>query len=138
MSAWTNAYMPRSGERGSTSDLDDLASDQRPKPGLDGRSIEAAQRGQAVEREALAEHGRVRDQRPIGRIEAVEPGGDERMEGIGHGQLAEVADRLERAVAELEQAAVGEEHPDGLDGVEGDAVGAVDDRCGGRLRQARE
>ena len=72
MSAWTNAYWPRSGERGSASSVEDLAPDERPEARLEvgrRRPLTAAEPG---EREALAEDGRVGDEGPIVRRQAVE------------------------------------------------------------------
>ena len=83
----------------------------------------------------MAEHRRVLEQRPVGRVEAVQARRDQRLERLRHGQLAEVADWLVMAVG-LAQAPVGHEHPDGLDRVQRDAIGAGDDRARRGQRQA--
>ena len=83
----------------------------------------------------MAEHRGVLEQRPVGRVEAVQPRRDERLERLRHGQLAEVADGLVVAVG-LAQPPVGHQHPDGLDRVQRDAVGAGDDRARRGQRQA--
>ena len=106
MSAWTKPYMPRSGERGSISWASSSALAEVAQPRLEPDRLLAGDGRQPVQREGLAEHGRVLEQRPVGRVEAVEPRGDERLERLRHGQLAEVADRLVAAVG-LAQPPVG-------------------------------
>ena len=54
----------------------------------------------------------------------------------GTARFVEVADRAVGAALEG-QPALGQEHPDRLDRVQRDPVGAGDDRPDGRLRQAR-
>ena len=71
---------------------------------------------------------------PAPRVERVEPRGDQRGQRLGDGELVEIAGRRVGAVP-LDEPAVGEEHPDGLDRVQRDAVRAVDDLASGRLGQ---
>ena len=59
------------------------------------------------------------------------------MERLRHGERGEVADGLVRAIGLL-QAAVVEEHAHRLDRVERDPLGALHDRPGRALRQARD
>ena len=139
MSAWTNAYWPRSGDRGSTSTVQELAPDER---------VAAAARGLAVRPRRSPRRARraVNDWpstaaswssvRSAG-VERVEPGGDERVERLRDGELAEVAGRLEAAVVASSEPAVGDEHPDRLDRVQRDALGARDDRRGPPARAGR-
>ena len=104
MSDWTNAYWPRSGERGSASS--DSSSRRtsvasrpaRLSPVLAGRWRPARQG------EALAQDGGHLDQRAIGRLERVEARRDERPERVRDGQRREVADRTVAAVGHLEAA----------------------------------
>ena len=72
---------------------------------------------------------------PVGRVEGVEARRDQRVQGLGHRQVGQVADRPVDAVGGL-QRALGDEHPDDLDGVERDPVGAGDDPRGGVVGQA--
>ena len=82
MSACTKTYWPRSGLRGSASSVQQLASDERTKRRLEVGLRPARDRGQAGEREALAEDGRVGDQGAIVGREGIEPGRDEGGEGL--------------------------------------------------------
>ena len=128
-----------------------LAALRAPRIRLEGEELAAHERPQARlelvlgdprdgrepgEREGLAEDGRIGDEDPLVGREPVQAGGDERRERLGDREVREVPDRLVGAVLEG-QPAVGEEHPDRLDGVQRDAVGAGDDGPDRGLRQAR-
>ena len=138
MSAWTKAYWPRSGLRGSDLERQQLPADERAQARLelrlgdarDGRQappgVKLWPRTAASETSARSSGG-----------EPVEPARDQRGEGLGDGQGRQVADRAVHAVLDG-QPSLGDEHPDGLDGVQRDAVGAVDDRPHGRRRKSRD
>ena len=66
MSACTNAYWPRSGERGSISRREELAPDERSEARLEVSQRHPDDRGQGLDGEALAEHGGVVDDAPVG------------------------------------------------------------------------
>ena len=135
ISAWTNAYWPRSGERGSASRT---RSSRRTSARRRGSRATASDPDTAA-RPAIvklwpstaASWTRVRSSaaRPSRRraISAVSVSGTARV--------VEVADRAVDVALEAE-AALGEQHPDGLDRVQRDPVGAGDDRprrpCSGR------
>ena len=74
------------------------------------------------------------DHRRSLRIERVEPGRDQRVEGLGHVERVDCADGDEAVVTQREQAAV-EQHPHRLDRVERNAVRALADRLAQRVRQ---
>ena len=67
-----------------------LAPDERAEAGIEAVGVEAADGPEAGQREALAEDGRVADERAIAGFERVEAGGDERLERGRHGQVGEV------------------------------------------------
>ena len=75
-------------------------------------------------------------ERPVVCREPVEPARDQRGEGLGDGQCRQVADRPVHPVVDR-QAALGDEHPDGLDGVERDPSGALEDRRHRRRGKSR-
>ena len=58
--------------------LEQLTPDQAAKPGRQLVRIGAAHRAQSVEGERLSEDRRVVDEAPVGRVEGIEPGRDER------------------------------------------------------------
>ena len=73
---------------------------------------------------------------PVRGIQAVEAGGDERVQRFGHREVGKLAGGA-IGTLELLEALIVEEHSHGLDGVEGDALGASEDRGNGGLGQAR-
>ena len=88
--------------------------------------VGACKRGQCVLREGLAQNGRVLEQLPLLGREAVEPGGDERVQRLRH------FERLHRprhpvGGAFLDKEAAVEQHAHGLDRVQRDAFGARED-----------
>ena len=88
MSAWTNAYWPRSGDRGSTSTAQELAPDQRPQPRLELRLGSTPRHGrEAGEREALPEDRRVLERAP-GRPGRARRGGRRSARGASPGRRA--------------------------------------------------
>ena len=110
-----------------------------PREGSEQRldlGIGARERGERVSREGLAEHGRVLEQPPLLRREAVEPGGDERVQCL---RYFERLDRPRHAVggAVLYQEAPVDQHSHGLDRVEGDAFGAGEDAVADLRRKPR-
>ena len=112
-----------------------LAANERPELQPDRRLVELAHRREGRRGEALAQHRRGLEERSIGRLERVEPAADQRGERLRHRQVGQVAGRLVDAVHEGE-ATLGEQHPDRLDRVQGDAVRATHDGLHRRLRQA--
>ena len=99
------------------------------------RGIEPGHRRQRFEREALAEHGRVLDQGPIGRIKVVEARCDECGQRLRHGQFGQVPHRDVHPRLLL-QAALRDQHSDRLDCVERHAVGPRHDGPRGLLGEA--
>ena len=92
--------------------------------------------GEPVAGERLAEHGAVLEQPSLLGREAVEPGGDQRVQRLGHLELADLRDgAVDRALL-CDQAPV-EQHPHRLDGVERDALGAGEDLLTRAFGQAR-
>ena len=113
---------------------EDLAPDETAQPRLEIGRIGRGDGSQTGRREALAEHRGVLQEGPIGRVEGIETRRDERVERLRDGQLGQVADGHVRSVA-FGQAVVGDQHPDRLDGIQGDAVCPSDDRLGGLSRE---
>ena len=109
---------------------EDLAPDETAQSRLELGRVGCGDGRQPGRGEALAEDGRVLEEGPIGRVERVEACGDERVQGLRDGKLGQVADGDVPPVA-LGEPFVGDEHPDGLDRVQGDPVRAPDDRLGG-------
>ncbi len=97
---------------------------------------DAADGGDNVGTEGLADDRCCLEQRPIARLQPVQPGRDERVERGRHGQLGQVADGLGHPALEGE-VPIGQEHADGLDRVERDALRALQDALHDRVRQAR-
>ena len=93
-----------------------LAADQPEEPFRDLVGRRAADCREAVQAERLADHRRCLEQRPISAIQAIEAGGDQRVQRCGHRQLGQVSGRAEHPVMERHEA-VAEEHADGLDRV---------------------
>jgi hypothetical protein len=85
-----------------------------------GHAVHARQR---ADRERLAEDGGILEDRAGIRLEAVEPGGDQGVEGLGHVEVGQIADRPEGVPGPLD-ATVEQQLPDRLDGVQRDALGA--------------
>ena len=105
--------------------------------GLDGLRSLAGDRGHTRQGEALAEDGRVRDDRPVGRIELVEARRDEGRQRLRNGQVGQVAGRsVDPALRD--EPALRQEHPNDLDGIQRDPVRARHDRVACRGRQARD
>jgi hypothetical protein len=86
--------------------------------------------------EALTEYRRVRDDLALIGRETIKAARDECCERLGHGELGQIADRPIRPILEA-QPAIGDEHPDGLNSVQGDAAGPADDRANRRRGQSR-
>ena len=74
----------------------------------------------------LPEHGGVLEQPALVRLEPVEPGGDQGVQGLRHVEGREVAGHRVARLPALEQTAV-EQHAHRLDRVQRDAVRAVAD-----------
>ena len=134
MSAWTKEYWPRFGTARVGLEDQDLPADEGAQARLEFGLGDPRHRRQPGQGEALAEDGGIRDQRPVVCREPVEPARDQRGEGLGDGQRRQVADRAIHPVVDR-QAALGDEHPDGLDGVQRDPAGALEDRRHGRRRK---
>ena len=84
---------------GSSSRIEDLLGHQAVEQRCDLALRPVAQRGGARRRERLAEHRGVLEQRTLVGIEAVQPGGDQRVQGLGNLQVGDVAgDEVARAV----------------------------------------
>ncbi len=84
----------------------------------------------------MPEHGRVLEDGPLLRGETVHPCCYEGVERLGDGEVCQIADRSIDVAFALE-APVVEQHPDGLDRVEGDPVRALEDGRHGRIRETR-
>jgi hypothetical protein len=96
---------------------------------------EARQRREPLAREALAENRRILDKLPLLRPEAVEARGRKRVQRLGNVEALHLpGERVALSLA-LEQPAV-EEHPHGLDGVQRNALGSVEDLCAQAVRKA--
>ena len=118
-------------------DVEQVGADKALEPCREVGVVRSFYRGQRIRRERLAEHGRVLDQCPVHRVEGVEAGRDQGMQRVGDRQLAELADPHEAPRGARDEAALGHEHPDGLHRVQGNSVGAGDDRVDGSVGQAR-
>ena len=89
---------PAPGERGSPWSV---SSSRRTRPRRRGSRLGSSiplTAARRREREALAQHRGVRDERPLGRLEGIEPGGDERGERLRHREGRQIADRAVDAV----------------------------------------
>ncbi len=102
MSAWTKAYWPSSGERGSTSRVSSSRRTRARRRGSSGHRVDARHRGQRREREALAQHRGIGHERPVVGRQPVEPRRDERRERLGDRERGQVADRPVDAILERE------------------------------------
>ncbi len=87
--------------------------------------------------EALAEDRGVEDEAAVGRLEAIESGGDQGRQRLGDGERREISRWGVGPVVGCREPALGDQHSDRLDGIEGNALGACDDRPGSGLGQAR-
>ena len=96
---------------------------------------EAGDGGEGARRERLPEDGGILHERAIRRIDRVEAGRDQRVQRRRHRELAERPDRLIAALLTGPEPTVRHEHPDRLDGVQGDPLGTGDDRADRRFRQ---
>ena len=114
-----------------------LPAHQRPEPRFQGGRVDARYGAETGRREALAQNGGIEHQRAVRGVEAVEARRDERGERLGDGEGREVTDGGVGAVAAGGQAALGEQHPHRLDGIERHAVGPRDDGADCGLRQPR-
>ena len=132
-----NAYCPRSGERSSATRRNSSRRVERLEPLLEVGRRAPAHGGETLGREALAEHGGIEQERAIRGIERVQPGADQRGEGLRDGDLADVAVEAVRAVLLGREVALAHEHPHDLDREQRHALGLADDRLDGRFRQAR-
>ena len=106
---------------------------------LDGPGSRSADGGQGGQRERLSQDGGIANERPIGGVERVEPGRDEGVEASPGwpGRRARRSGPVDDPSTASSAPSV-DEHPDDLDRVERDAVGALEDAFGdGRLGQAR-
>src|SRR3989304_3137413 len=80
------AAAPREGGRpGGALRDQQLSPDERSQPRLERDRIQAGDGGQAGQGETLAEDGGVGHQAPVGGVELVETGGDQRGQRPGHG-----------------------------------------------------
>ena len=89
-----------------------------------------------VDREALPEHGRILDQGSFRCGQRVKASRDQGVQRLRDRQVRQVARRDVAAVGGR-QAALGDQHPDRLDRVERDAVGAFGDRSERRIGETR-
>ena len=111
-----------------------LAADQGEEPALHLARVDRGDRREAIHREGVADDRRSLEERAIGRIEGVEPGGDQRVEGLRDRDVRQVADGPVDAVGRL-QRALRNEHPHDLDRIQGDPVGPPDDPRGSVRRE---
>ena len=117
-------------------DLEELPADEPAKTVFEVRHLSAGDGGEGSKGKGLAEHRGVGDEVPVGGVEGIQAARDEGAQGLGDAEGAEVTDRLVSVFGSL-QAAIREQHANGLDGVEGDAVRAVDDRPHRALGESR-
>ena len=109
---------------------------ERPAQLLHLGSVLPARGREPVDREALAEDGRILDQAPFRCRQRVEASRDQGVQRLRHGQVRQVARRDVAAVGRR-QSALGDQHPDRLDRVQRDAVGAFGDRSKRRIGKTR-
>ena len=126
ISACRNEYWPRSGERASSLELEELPPDQLAQPRLDLLPAQAGDGRQAFHGEAHADDRGVLHQRAILGWQHVQPCRDQRVERLGDVEGPDLAHEDVGVVAGFERAAV-DQHPDGLHGVERHPLGARDD-----------
>ena len=88
--------------------------------------VEARESGEPVTGERLAEHGGVLEEPSLGRLERVEPRRGERLKRLRNRERLDRARGPVLVAAALQESAV-EQHSHGLDRVERDAVGLLDD-----------
>ena len=84
----------------------------------------------------LPEHGGVLQRRPLDGLEAVQARRHQRLQRLGHVEIDDVPGD-DVAVSLLHDEAAIEQHPDRLDGVQGDALGAGGDVAHELARQPR-
>ena len=113
------AVLAMLGRAGIRLDAEHLLAREGREQGLDV-GVGVGKPGQRVSREGLAEHGRVLEQPPLVCGEAVEPGGDQRMQRLRHLERLHRAGQPVRRALLDEQAAV-EEHAHRLDRIQRDA-----------------
>jgi hypothetical protein len=99
----------------------------RPHRGL----VLAGDRDQRLGRERGAQHRGVGDQPPHARVQGIEPGGQQRVQAVGHGQLPDLAGQPVGSLDRLHDVAV-DQRPDGLHREQRDAL-----RLGGDLGPRR-
>jgi hypothetical protein len=97
--------------------------------------VGAGERRQRVAREGLAQHRRIPQQALLRCREAVQPGGDQCMQSLGHLQrLQRPSQHIARSI--LGEQSLVEQHPHGLDGVQRDALRAGQDAVAHINREA--
>ena len=109
---------------------------ERCEDGLQRLLVHPGQGSQAGLREGLAEHGGVFDHPPLHLLEAVEPRGDQRVQGLRHLERLDLSVGHVDVALAAQQPAV-EQHAHGLHGVEGHALGPLADAHAELLREAR-
>jgi len=108
-------------------DREELLADERREDRVQPFVRQAAERGDRLARERLAEHGSVLEKGALPGRQAVEARGDQSLERLGHVELDDGAGELVAiAVGAREQTLV-EQHPHGLDGVQRHALGPIAD-----------
>ena len=107
-------------------DREHLLADERAEQRGDLGLRESGDRAQPLERERAAEDGPVLQEPALRRLQAVQPRGDQRLEGLGHLERLDRPLQPERAVLADQDPAV-DQHPDGLHRIERDALGALED-----------
>ena len=109
--------------------------DELGQHGLDVSWAQPAQVGQGVQAKGVSKHGRVLHEPALVGREPVQPGGDQRVQRLGHVERADRPRRLICAPVRDEEPPV-EQHPHRLDGIERYALGPLADRCSELVGQA--
>ena len=108
-------------------DREQLLAHERVEDRLELDLGDSGDRRQTLLRERLAEHGCVLEHVALLRFEPVQPRSDQGVQRLGHLERLDRTADAESVALTLQQAAV-EQHPDGLDGVQRDAVRPLADR----------
>ena len=113
-----------------------LAADQVGQRVPHRRLVLPGHRDQRLGRERGAQHGGVRDQPPGAGVQGIEPGGQQRVQAVRHGQLADGPGQPVHPFDRLDHVPV-HQRADGLHREQRDALSLAGDLGSRRLRHAR-